>query len=427
MVKITAIGGYEAVGRNMTAVSVGKDTVAIDDGIRLDTLQMYDTDTEALKKYEEEDLFRMDTVPDTTRLKNVIAQVISHGHLDHIGALPITEPKAPIITTHYSAELGKREYPKGDFYSVGYSEHFEISSHISVEFVEVTHSIPYTSIVVLHTNEGDIVYASDFKLDDYSDISKTNYNKLREIGKGNVKALIVESTRAGETGKTPSESVAKEKLKDVVNSIEDGLIVATTFSTHAERIQAILYEAEKIGRTPIILGRSLLKQTELAGKFGLLDLPIAARFFGTSKAIRRAFKEMKNRNDYFLLVTGHQGESTSVLSNMVNGKYPFKFEKNDSVILCANTIPTPVNIASRYVLETKLMSFGVKIFDDIHVSGHASKEDHRRMLKIIKPEHIIPCHGGMRMRGNYAELAIEEGYELNKNIHLLANGMGIEI
>lgn len=427
MVKITAIGGYEAVGRNMTSVTIGKETVAIDDGIRLDTLQMYDSDTKDLKKYKEEDLLRMDVVPDTSRLKNVVAQIISHGHLDHIGALPITEPKAPIITTHYSAEIGKKEYPNGDFYSLGYGEFFEISPHLSAEFIEITHSIPYTSVVVLHTNEGDIVYASDFKLDDYSNIAKPDYKKLREIGKGNVKALIVESTRVGEIGKTPSESVAREKLKDVVNSIEDGLIVATTFSTHIERIQTILDEAEKMGRIPMILGRSLLKQIEIAEKFGLLDLPLTSRVFATSKAIKRAFKEMKNRNDYFLLVTGHQGEPTSVLSKMIKGEYPFKFEKNDSVILCANAIPTPVNIASRYVLETKLQSFDVNIFDDVHVSGHASKEDHRRMLKMIKPDHIIPCHGGIDMRGNYAELAIEEDYELNKNLHLVTNGASVEL
>ncbi len=427
MIKITAIGGYEAVGRNMTSVTSGKETIAIDDGIRLDTMQMYDSDTKELKKYEEEDLLRMSIVPDTRRLKNPIAQIISHGHLDHIGALPITEPNFPIITTHYPAEIGRKEYPKGDFYSLGYGEQFEISPHLSVEFIEITHSIPYTSIVILHTNEGDIVYASDFKLDDYSTIAKTDYSKLREIGKGNVKAFIVESTRVGETGKTPSESVAKEKLKDVVNSIEDGLIVATTFSTHIERIEAILEEAEKIGRIPMVLGRSLFNQTELAEKFGLLDLPLTARVFATSKAIKRAFGEIKNRNDYFLLVTGHQGEPTSVLSKMINGEYKFRFEKNDSVILCANAIPTPVNIASRYVIKTKLQSFGVKIFDDVHVSGHAAKEDHRKMLKMIKPDHIIPCHGGIDMRGDYAELAVEEGYELNKNVHLLTNGTSVEL
>jgi ribonuclease J len=136
---------------------------------------------------------------------------------------------------------------------------------------------------------------------------------------------------------------------------------------------------------------------------------------------------MKNRNDYLLLVTGHQGEATSVLSKMLKGEYAFKFEKNDSVLLCANAIPSPINIASRYIVETKLKSFNVRIFDDLHVSGHAAKEDHRRILDMIKPEHIIPCHGGIRMRGEYAALATEEGYDLSKNVHLLTNGSSIEI
>lgn len=425
--KITAVSGYKAVGRNMTGVTIGKETVAIDNGIRLDTLQMYDGDTQALKKYKQEDLIRMDIIPRMDRLKNVIGQAISHGHLDHVGALSITKPKCPIIATHYVAEIGKREYKDGNFYSMNYGEKFEISSNFTLEFVEITHSIPYSSVVILHTPEGDVVYASDFRLDDHSIVSKTDYKRLKEIGNGNVKALIVESTRVKEPGKTPSESVVRAKLKDVIGFIEDGLIVATTFSTHIERIQSILDEVEKTGRIPLILGRSLLNQITLAEKFGLLDLPLNTRLFATHKAINRALKEIKNRDDYFLLVTGHQGEATSVISKMLDGRYSFKFERGDSAILCANAIPTPINIASRYTLETKLRSFGVKIFDGVHVSGHASREDHRKLLKLIKPDHIIPCHGSMDMRSGYVNLAVEEGYTVNKNVHLLTNGATIEL
>ncbi len=427
MMKITAVSGYKAVGRNMTGVSVGNETIAIDNGIRLDTLQMYDKEIQLLKNRDANDLIRKDIIPEIGRLKNVTAQVISHGHLDHIGALPITKPEVPIISTPYTTEIGRKEYKEGNFYSIDYGEVFEISKKISVELVEVNHSIPHSSLVVLHTPEGDVIYASDFRFDNHSLIARSDYKRLKELGKGNVKALIVESTRSQENGKTPSEAVVRERLKDVMEFIDGGLIIATTFSTHIERIQSILDEVEKTGRTPLILGRSLLKNIELAQRFGLLDLPFNTRLMATSKAIKNSLKEIRDRSDYFILATGHQGEPDSMLSKLVDGSLPFRFNKGDSSLLCAGTIPTPLNRATRYVLETKLKSQGVSIFDDIHVSGHAAREDHRYLLKLIKPEHIIPCHGSIEMRSSYAALAAEEGYELNKKIHLLMNGNSVSI
>ena len=425
--KITAVGGYKAVGRNMTGITLGEETVAIDNGIRLDTMQMYDEDPNILKKRNVDELVRMSIIPDAKILKNVVAQVISHGHLDHIGALGITEPEVPIITTPYAAEIGKKEYKKGNFYSLDYNEEFQISTDMSVELIEVTHSIPNASIVVLHTPEGDIVYASDFRFDNDSTIAKPDYKQLKKIGQGNVRALIAESTRVTQIGKTPSEAIVRNKLKDIIGFIEDGLIIATTFATHIERVQAIVDEVEKSGRIPLIMGRSLHTQTELAKRFDLLDLPSNAIVLKTPKAIKKALGNIKKRDDYFLLVTGHQGEPQSVLSKLINNKFNFKLKKGDSVIFCANVIPTPINRASRHIVETRLKSIGVRIFEDVHVSGHASKEDHRQLIKLVKPEHIIPCHGGIEMRSGYVDLGIEEGYELNKNMHLLTNGLSVTV
>ncbi len=425
--KIIAVGGYEAVGRNMTGVSVGKETVALDNGIRLDTLQMYDREISMLQAKKPEYLARMDVLPRADRLKDVVAQVISHGHLDHIGGLPFNRPRAPIISTPYTVEMGKREYRGGDFSSIGYGEVSEVSSNFSVELVEVTHSIPYSSFVVLHTPEGDVVYASDFRFDNNSIIARTDYKRLRELGRGNVKALIVESTRSRVNGKTPSEALVRQELKDVMEFIDSGLIIATTFSTHIERIQSILDEVVKVGRIPLIVGRSLVKNIELARRFGLLELPSNAKLLATPKAIKAALAELGDRDKYFLLVTGHQGEPDSVLSKMTDGRFQVKLQKNDSVLFCTDIIPTPLNYATRHVLETKLKSFGVNIFEGIHVSGHASREDHRHLLKLLKPDHIIPCHGSMDMRSDYLVLAAEEGYEVNNQIHLLMNGTEIDL
>ncbi len=428
--KITAVGGYKAVGRNMTGVTVGGETVALDNGIRLDTLQMYDTEIDMLKKMNIEDLIRMDILPEMDRLKGVVAQIVSHGHLDHIGALAIHKPKVPVISTHYAASMIKKEFKDGNLYSLDYKDEFKISNNFSTELLEITHSIPQSSIVVLKTPEGNVVYASDFRFDNHSLIAAPDYESLRKLGKEGVKALIAESTQVMHEGKTMSEAIARAKLKDVFEFIGGrGLIAATTFSTHIERVQAIMDEVRKTGRTPLILGRSLSGQISLAKRFDLIDLPPNTRVFSSAKTITNALAEIKdkNRKDYFLLVTGHQGEPHSVLSRLVNGKFPFGFQKGDSVIFSARAIPTPVNIASRYVLETKLRRCGVNIFDNIHVSGHAAREDHRLLLDLLKPEHVIPCHGGMKMRGSYAELAAEEGYELNKNIHLLMNGRHVEL
>jgi len=433
--KITAVGGYNAVGRNMTGITVGGETIAVDNGLRLDTLQLYDTESYEMRKFKLDELVRMKIIPDHKMLDNVIAQVVSHGHLDHVGGTMFTKPKVPIITTPYAAEIGRKEYKEGDFYARGYGDPFDVKSRsnqeLRVELIEITHSIPHTSIPVLYTPEGIVVYANDFKLDNHSKIAAPDYHRLKQIGKEGVKAFIVESVRAGETGKTPSEMVARANVKDVFESIADskGLIISTTFSSHIERIQAILDMAEYMGRVPVILGRSLHFQVQLAKRFGLLEIPPHAEIFANAKAVGNALKKIDKgrREDYLLLVTGHQGEQKSVLCRMADSKFPFGFRKKDNIVFCTEVIPNPVNETNRYVLERKLKSFGVRIFRDIHVSGHASKEDHRRLLNLLKPERIIPAHGGIEMRANYANLASEEGYEINKNVHLLDNGSSIEI
>jgi len=427
MMKISAVGGYKAVGRNMTGVSVGKETVAIDNGIRLDTLQMYDEDTDILAEKSIEELISLEIIPDQSILKNLSAQVISHGHLDHIGALSINKPRVPIIANHYTTELARKEYKEGNFYSVGYNEEYRISRDMSVEFIEVTHSIPFSSIIVLHTAEGDVVYASDFRFDNHSQIAKTDYASLRRIAHNHPKVLVVESTRVWDEGKTPSESVVRSKLSDIMEFIDAGLVIATTFSTHIERIQGILDEAEKAGRTPLVMGRSFSKQISLAERFGILSLPPNAQVYATPKAIKHALSKIERRDDYLLLVTGHQGEPDSVISKIADGRFPFKLKKGDSAILCANTIPTPINVATRYVLEARLKYHGVRIFDNVHVSGHAAREDHRYLLNLLTPEHVVPCHGGFDMRSGYASLALEEGYQMNREIHILANGASVDI
>ena len=424
--KITAVGGYNAVGGNMTSVEAAGEQITIDCGIRLDTLQMYDSDTQRLRQFDKEDLIKKRIIPNFNLVQNQKAILLSHGHLDHVGALSIIKPKVPIYGLPFAVDIGMNEYPQGKFQLKGYNEEFSLTNRISAEFVEVTHSIPYASIVVLHTPEGKVAYASDFRLDNYSQIASTDYKRLRELGNEGIKVLVIESLRVGKIGKTPSEKTVKDQLTNLLEFIDSGLIMASTFSTHIERIQHFLEGAEKIGRRVMILGRSLNTQVGIAQKYGLLKLPEDTKIFANAKGINKALKNMGDRRDYFLIVTGHQGEPDSVLTRMSNGVFDFEFQPRDSMIFGAAVIPTLTNQASRYVIETKLNFRKVKTFQ-VHAHGHACKEDHRYLINLLKPEHIIPCHGTSEMKSNYIELGIEEGYDLNRNFHLLSDGLNVKL
>ncbi len=429
--KVVAVGGYEEVGRNMTYIEVNGKGIIIDMGIRLDRVLIHeDTD---ISKLSIEDLRRRGVIPNDEEIKKkkVKAIILTHGHLDHSGAAFILAKKynAPIIATEYTARLVQKDGVENQIFTVETGEIFQITNDISVEFINITHSIPQTAMIAVHTKKGTIVYANDFKLDDTPTVGKIpDYKRLKELGKEGVKVLIVETTRVMEEGRTPSEKIAQDMLRDVLLKADDdrGLIV-TTFSSHVARVGAIANLAKKIGRDVLILGRSMEKYIGIAEEMKIIDLPEGTHIYGevvaVSKALRRAKKE---KEKYLLIVTGHQGEPDALLTKISNKKVPYKIEKGDQVVFSANVIPNPINMAQRYALETKLKMQGARLFKGLHVSGHASKEDHRDLLKMLNPENIIPCHGSLDMVASYVELAEEEGYILNRNMFILRNGHFIE-
>jgi len=434
--KITALGGYEGVGSNMTLVKECDTQVAIDCGISLDSfLLYYGNSGEGIEDIKISELIRIGAIPDMGQIKGGLdAFLISHGHLDHIGALPLFVDKynSHIIATRYASGLitGKLKKQKQHLVSQSdYGKNIQISPDMSAEFIQVTHSIPDASMIHLQTKNRSLLYACDYKFDDHSRIARTDYRRLKRLGNQNLNTLIVEALSSGEEGKTLSESVARDKIKDIMSFAHDNeqLILATTFSTHVERIQALVERAHKLGRKILILGRSYLANCELGEKFGLLDLPEDT--IVVPKSIDSAFKqiEKQGREKYFVLVTGHQGEPGAVLTRIADKKFKFHLQNGDAVIFASRVIPTDVNIANRSQLEDKLKAQGVRIFYDAHVSGHASKEEHRKLLKLTNPEHIIPAHGNMEMIGNYVVLAESEGYKLGKNIHIMRNGNTIKL
>ncbi|MDR1820577.1 MAG: RNase J family beta-CASP ribonuclease [Methanobrevibacter sp.] len=438
-VEVIAIGGYEEVGKNMTAVKVGDEVVIFDMGIHLDRINIHeDTDIDRMHSL---DLIERGVIPDDTLMREVDGKVIgivfTHGHLDHIGAVAKLAHRynAPIIATPYTTALIERTIKferkfevKNPIHSLNPGGKFKLSSKITLEFVRVTHSIPQAAIAVLHTPEGIIVYALDFKFDDYQKISPPpDYDRLKSLGKQGVLALIVESTDINrfDQPKTYSERVAKLMLEDLMKKplVEKKGMIITTFSSHIERIQTIADIAKNSDREILFLGRSMERFCGLAESLGILDLPSNAKVLGKPKEVNEALNMADDeREKYLLVATGHQGEPDALLPRIASGRTPFTVKSGDYVIISAGIIPSPVNESNRHIMEKKLADSGARIYPNAHVSGHAGREDHRDFLRMLKPEHIIPAHGDLSMLSLYGELAEEEGYRIGKNVHILRNG-----
>ncbi|MGB9978322.1 RNase J family beta-CASP ribonuclease [Methanobacterium sp.] len=438
-VEVIAIGGYEEVGKNMSAVKVGDDVVIFDMGIHLDRIHIHeDTD---IARMHSLDLIERGVIPDDTLMKEVDGKVraivFTHGHLDHIGAVAKLAHRyeAPIIATPYTLALIERTIKAEKKFTVtnplqvlNPGEKCQISPDITLEFIQMTHSIPQTAMAALHTSEGIIIYSNDFKFDNYQLLSPPpNYSRLKELGRKGVLAVIVDTTRAAEGGeaKTHSEKIARIMLKDIMLDPLDeknGMLV-TTFSSHIERIQAICNIAQESDRQMLLLGRSMERFCSIAESMGILKLPATASIYGSPKAVNKALaRAEEKRSEYLLVTTGHQGEPDALLPRIAGGKTQFNVRNGDNVVISAPIIPNPMNVANRNLLERRLKSSGARIFTNAHVSGHAGREDHRDFIRMLNPMHIIPSHGSLEMLASYTELAEEEGYKLGNNIHILRNG-----
>lgn len=438
-VEVIAIGGYEEVGKNMSAVKIGEDVVIFDMGIHLDRVHIHeDTD---MARMHSLDLIERGIIPDDTLMKEVDGKVraivFTHGHLDHIGAVGKLAHRyeAPLIGTPYTMGLIERTIKQEKKFNVNNplqvlnpGEKIQLSPDITLEFVHTTHSLPQTVNAALHTSEGIIVYSNDFKFDNHQMLSPPpDYKRLRELGRQGVLALIVETTRMTEKQevKTYSEKVARLNLQDIMEQAlteKEGMLI-TTFSSHIERIQAICNIADQSDRQILLLGRSMERFGSIAEKLGILNLPKTASIFGSPKAVNRALaRAEEKREDYLLVTTGHQGEVDALLPRIANNKTNFQVRRGDNILISAPIIPSPMNIANRNVMEKRLKTSGARIYPNIHVSGHAGPEDHRDYIRMLNPEHIIPSHGDLEMLAAYTELAEEEGYKMGNNVHLLRNG-----
>jgi ribonuclease J len=391
------------------------------------------------------DLIDMGAIPDDRVMSDiegdVQAIVPTHGHLDHIGAISKLAHRydAPVVATPFTLALVEQQIEseekfgvQNDLIEMDPGDTMAIGDKCELEFVNVTHSIIDAINPVLHTPEGAIVYGLDKRIDHSPVIGDPiDMKRFREIGREGVLCYIEDCTNAGKKGKTPSESVARAQLKDVMYSLEDydGGIVATTFSSHIARVTSLVEFAEDIGRQPVLLGRSMEKYSGTAERLDFVDFPSDLGMYGHRKSVDRTFKRIMNegKENYLPVVTGHQGEPRAMLTRMGRGETSYELDEGDKVIFSARVIPEPTNEGQRYQAETLLKMQGARIYDDVHVSGHLSQEGHYQMLEALQPEHLIPAHQNLEGLSGYVELASGEGYTIGTDLHPTANGNTIQL
>ncbi|MBI3623938.1 MBL fold metallo-hydrolase [Candidatus Pacearchaeota archaeon] len=446
--EIVTVGGYSEVGKNMTALNLGDDSVIFDGGIYLPAIVELQEQEVQKQPHSEQKLRGIGALPDDLLLDSlgmrgkVRALLPSHAHLDHIGALPYLSYRynAPIAATPFTISVLKKliddretaiqnkmvsVQPNSSFIVKGLRRNYE------AEFINMTHSTPQTAMIALHTPEGVVVYANDFKLDNNPVLGlPPNYQSLKRIAKEGVKALIIDSLYSYDERKTPSEKVARALLEEVMLTIDNknSSIFVTTFSSHIARLKSIVEFSKKLNRRVYFIGRSLKKYTSAAIESSICPFKNDIYMGSYKKQVEAILKKVqKDRERSLVVCTGHQGEPGSVMDRLSKNKLPFEFKSNDNIIFSSKTIPVPVNIANKGQMDKRLKKSGVRIFDSVHVSGHAGREDSRDLITLLNPEHIIPSHGGLTVTTPMVELAQELGYRAGKNVHLMQNGQKLSI
>lgn len=436
--KVYTLGGYEEVGKNMTAVEVDGEVVIFDMGFDMENV--IDSE-EPVDEMTTTQTLTTGAIPKDEKLyeKNVDVKaiVIGHGHLDHVGAIPKLAGAydAPIISTPFTKEIidqaihEDRKNIDNQLISLETGETHVISDEFSLEFMSINHSIPGSTLSLLNTSEGYVVYGNDMKIDRSPVLGETaDTEKMKEIGGEGVKVLIPGTTTVDEEGRCKPEKAVKIELQDVIDSCYEsgGAVVVTTFSSQIARLNSVL-DANNGRRKVAFVGRSLKEYTKAAEERGYIDLSdvkVVSYYDECEKLMNQIQGE---KEEWLVVATGNQGEPGAQLDKMASDQYPFSFAKNDHVIFSSRTIPTPVTEANRYNLEKKLKEKGVRLYKNVHTSGHAKKEDHRDFINLFEPENIVPSHGHIQKLGSYIELAREEGYKLEEDVFIGENGRVIDI
>src|SRR3989344_672709 len=436
-IEVCTIGGFSKTEGNSLAIKIDQEVIILDMGLCMEDYVKFQDDFEDVSSKTYKTLLKAKAVPDYNFIEDwknkVIAIIPSHGHLDHVGAIPFAAalfPQALVISTPYTIEVLKsilqdeKRQLENNLITVEPNGVYQVSDKIKIEFVHTTHSIPHTAILVVHTAYGKIMYANDFKLDKTPILgNKPNYKRIKELGTEGIKLLVMNCLYAHEQKKCPSESVARQMLKEVIlgTNSQGKAVFVTTFSSHIARLKSIIEIGKKLNRKIVFLGRSLDKYISAAERIDLVNFSkdITLEKY-TDKVIQKLKQIQKTgREKYLVVCTGHQGEPRAILSKIVRGELPFQFADGDMVIFSCAVIPVEVNIQNRNKLDLALANRNVRIFKDVHVSGHGALEDHRELTSMVRPENIIPVHAGAKKAQIIKDLAAKMGYQ---NTFLMEDG-----
>jgi len=408
------LGGCGEIGKNMLVFEFGEDILVVDSGL----------------KFPDEEMFGIDfVIPDVTYLvekkKNIRGIVLTHGHEDHTGALPFVLPQldVPLFGTALTLGLARGKLmefapsyePKMQEVRAG--ETIELGA-FRVTFVAVCHSIPDGVGLIIETPEGIVVHTGDFKLDPTPiDGRLTDYNAFAEAGKKGVRLLISDSTNAERPGHTPSENIVGKSLEQILRLHRSRRIVIAAFASNIHRTQQIFDAAARFNRKVALLGRSMVSNVELSRKLGYIQV-------NDDLLVPASEAERIPANRLLVLTTGSQGEPFSGLVLMSKGEHRhILLGPKDLVAIFATPIPGNEKLVSRTI--DRLFALGCEVIYDreqhVHASGHASQEELKMMLSIVRPQHFVPFHGERRHQHRHAQLAIEMGVP-EPNVHILQNG-----
>lgn len=455
--EVCTVGGYEEVGKNMTAVKVGEDVFLFDMGLCIPSIVELQEETllESSKEEgpspkgrseppSEKRLREFGAIPDDRVLdklgwrNKVRAIFISHAHLDHVGSVPFMVnryPNVPIYASPFTLKfletvLKNEGIKYNNPLKIAKPDSTQIikgkSGSYKVDFIHTTHSTLDCLFLALHTPKGAFFYALDLKFDNHPTMGKPpSYKKMKEVGRKKVKVLVLDALYSGTEKKPGSETVAKHLVEDSIAKVKNsrGAIFITTFSSHIERLNSIVEFGKKTGREIIFLGRSLNKYVGVAMNIKKCPFQKDIKLVKYRKQIDSTLAKInKNRDKYIVVCTGHQAEENSMLDRITKGNTPFEFRKGDNLIFSSSIIPVPINIAARAKMDNKLKRIGVRIQNDVHVHGHGSREDMRDLLRMVRPEHVIPTHGTLQQETPLIELATEFGYKFGETSHLSSDG-----
>ena len=417
-IRIIPLGGVQEIGMNMTVIEYGDEVLIIDCGFMFPKYHMLGIDY---------------VIPDTSYLedKNIVGLVLTHGHEDHIGAIPHFLRKFPNIKIYGSrltaaflrAKLNdyKNEYKDVEIYELEPRNKIQIGMNFDIEFIRVNHSIPDGVGVAITTPLGVIIHTGDFKVDLNPTTDKfIDLYKFAEYGEKGVLLLLADSTNCHKNGFSMSESLVQNTMTPLF-AYEDGMIIVAVFASSIERIQDLVTAAKINNKYVAFSGRSLLKYTKIAQEMGYLNL------YDIVIPIDKLNRYPREK--IVCITTGTQGEPYSSLSLIAAEAHRhIKVEDGDMVIFSSSVIPGNEMSVTRMI--NNLYDLGAKMVGEdkklLHVSGHASSEDLKLMYRLVKPKYFIPIHGEKRHLISHIKL-VEELNGLNSKGFLLYNGNVLEI